>query len=115
MSGLVISLLLISVGASEIWLCWLGSQRRLRPNSLIGIRLGAIKASDESWYVAHESAAGIFGVGGGIAAACGAAVLLTGLDLVGTVVAVIGAIAVLVATSVAVIVALRSVKDMPDR
>jgi len=114
-TGLGVSLLLVLIGSAELWLCWLGSQRRLPPNALVGIRLSATRTSDEAWYVAHESAAGLFGLGGGVGATCGVAVLFTGLDLVGIAVAAIGAVALLAATSVATIVALRSVKDMPDQ
>ncbi len=102
------------IGASELWVCWLGSQRRLAPNRFVGIRLPVTRASDEAWYVAHEAAAGPLGIGGAIAAACGAAVLVTGLDLVGVVVAALGAVALLTATSVATVAAVRAARDLPD-
>ena len=102
------------IGAAELWVCWLGSQRRLAPNRIVGIRLSVTRASDEAWYVAHEAAAGPLGIGGAIAAACGAAVLVTGLDLVGVVVAALGAVALLTATSVATVAAVRAARELPD-
>ena len=47
-------------------------------------------------------------------AACGAAVLVTGLDLVGVAVAVLGVVALLTATSVATVAAVRAARELPD-
>ncbi len=115
MAGLIVGLVLVVMGLAELWVCWLGSQRRLPPNAAVGIRLPATRTSEEAWYVAHESAAGLLGLGGGIAATCGIAVLFTGFDVVGVAVAALGFVALLGATSLATVVALRSVKDIPDQ
>ena len=115
MSGLVVGLLLLLMGAAELWVCWLGSQRRLAPNGVVGIRLEATRSSEEALYTAHESAAAPLGIGGGIAAACGAAVLLTGLDVVGVGVAALGFVVLLSAVSVATVVALRAVRALPEQ
>ena len=112
--GLVVGVVLVIIGAAELWVCWLGSQRRLSPNKFVGIRLPVTRASDEAWYVAHEAAAGPLGIGGAIAAACGAAVLVAGLDLVGVAVAALGAVALLTATSVATVAAVRAARELPD-
>ncbi|CAB4914943.1 unannotated protein [freshwater metagenome] len=114
MAGLIVGVVLVAMGLAELWVCWLGSQRKLPPNALVGIRLPATRSSEEAWYVAHESAAGLLGLGGGIAATCGIAVLFTGLDVVGVAVAALGFVALLGATSVATVVAFRSVKDLTE-
>ena len=117
MDGVIVGLALVLGGAAELWLCWVGSQRRVRPNSWIGVRLPQTRRSDAAWYAAHEAAAGAFGLGGAIGAICGIGVFVNGLDVIGVGVAALGVVALLAGSSIATIFALRaasSVTDEPD-
>jgi hypothetical protein len=99
----------VVAGAALIWIAWVGSQRRLAPDAVVGIRLPAVRRSDDAWYAAHEAAAGAFGVGGGVACACGLATMTSGeLDLIGMVFVIIGLAALTTATAVATAMGLRA-------
>ncbi len=92
MSGLLVGAGLVLLGAALLWISWAGSQHRLPPNAVAGIRL----------------AAGPFGLGGGVACACGVATMFTGLDVIGIGLVVVGLAAVTTATGVATAVGLRA-------
>jgi uncharacterized membrane protein len=109
--GILVGLALTVAGALTVWLSWLGSQRRLPPNGVAGIRLPATRRSDEAWYAAHQAAAGPLGVGGGATAACGVGVLFTGLDVVGWALVVIALAALTTAIGLATAVALRAANE----
>jgi hypothetical protein len=109
--GILIGLALVVAGALTAWLAWLGSQRRLPPNGVAGIRLPATRRSDEAWYAAHEAAAGPLGVGGGATVACGLGVVFTGLDMIGWALVVIALAALTTAIGLATTVALRAAND----
>lgn len=111
MDGVVLGLALTIAGALAVWLSWLGSQRKLRPNGVVGIRLPATRRSDAAWYAAHQAAAGPFGVAGGVTAACGVAVVFTGLDLIGWVLVIVGVAALTTGVGVATAVALRAANE----
>jgi len=113
MSQLILGLVLVVVGAAELWVCWLGSQRRLPPNGWIGIRLPATRRSDAAWYAAHEAAAGPLGVAGGVGAFCGLGVLVAGGDTIGLAVAAVAAVALLAGPGVATVVGLRAAAAVP--
>lgn len=108
MARLAVALAALLLGALEVWLCWAGSQRRLPPGGLVGIRLPSIRRSDDAWYAAHEAAAAPFGLGGGIACTCGLGVLFIGLDVIGVALGIIAAVAVVVGAAVAVFAATRA-------
>ncbi|MHB1139339.1 MAG: SdpI family protein [Microthrixaceae bacterium] len=108
MPQLLVGLALLLFGAGELWLCWLGSQRRLPPNGVVGIRVPVTRRSDAAWYAAHEAAAGPLGVGGGVGAFCGLGVLVTGVDSIGLAVAAVGAVALLAGPSLATAVGVRA-------
>lgn len=94
MVRLLVSFAAMLLGGLEVWLCWVGSQRRLRPRHPLGIPLASVRRrSDAAWYAAHEAGAGPFGIGGGVAAACGMAILVNGLDVIGVGLAVVAAVA----------------------
>lgn len=114
MEGLIVGLALVSAGLSELWLAWIGSQRRLRPNSWVGIRLPQTRRSDQAWYAAHEAAAGAFGLGGAVGAICGIGVFVNGLDVIGAAVTMLGVVGLLASTSFATVAALRAAKAVPD-
>lgn len=78
--GVVVGGVLVLAGAALLWVAWRGSQRELRRNRFVGIRVRSTMRSDAAWYSAHEAAAGPLGVGGGIACAGGIGVLATGVD-----------------------------------
>jgi uncharacterized membrane protein len=107
-SGLLAGAGLVLLGAALLWIAWAGSQHRLAPNAVAGIRLPATRRSDEAWYAAHAAAAGPFGVGGGVACACGMATMFTGLDVIGVGLVVVGLAAATTATGVATAVGLRA-------
>jgi hypothetical protein len=108
-SGLLAGAALVLAGAALVWIAWLGSQRRLAPNAVVGIRLPATRRSDDAWYAAHEAAAGPFGVGGGVVCACGLATMFSGeLDVIALVLVIIGLAALTTATAVATVVGLRA-------
>jgi hypothetical protein len=113
MGGVIVGLALILAGAGELWLCWRGSQHRLAPGSWVGLPLRSARRDDEAWYVAHEAAAGPFGLCGGIAAVCGLGVLVNGLDVIGIVVAAVGAVTLVIGLAAAVAVARRAVAARP--
>ena len=106
MDGVVLGLALTIAGALAVWLSWLGSQRKLRPNGVVGIRLPATRRSDAAWYAAHQAAAGPFGVAGGVTAACGVAVVFTGWVLV-----IVGVAALTTGVGVATAAALRAANE----
>lgn len=107
--GLIVGALLVVSGAALLWVSWLGSQRRLRPNAFVGIRLPVTRRDEPSWYAAHEAAAGPLGVAGGVTAAGGLALLATGLeDTVGVVVALVTAAGALAGVLVAARAAVRA-------
>lgn len=109
MSGLIAGAALVLAGSALTWIAWLGSQRRLAPNAVAGIRLPATRRSDDAWYAAHEAAAGPLGVGGGVTCACGLAAMFSGeLDVIGLVLVVIGLAALTTATGIATVVGLRA-------
>ena len=114
MDGVVVGLALVVAGGAELWIAWIGSQRRLRPNSWVGIRLPQTRRSDAAWYAAHEAAAGAFGLGGGVAAVCGIGVFANGLDAIGVAVAALGLVALLAGTSVATVVAVRAASSVTE-
>jgi len=91
--ALLIGAALVLGGAMLLWVAWRGSQRRLSPSSLVGVRLPSTTSDDRSWYEAQQAAAGPLGLGGGVAAMLGLGVVATGLDTVGTVLAVVGLLA----------------------
>ena len=111
MDGILVGLVLVVAGAVTTWLAWLGSQRRLPPNAVAGIRLPATRRSDEAWYAAHQAAAGPLGVGGGATVACGLGVLFTGLDSIGWGLVIVGLAALTTAVGLATTVALRAAND----
>ena len=111
MDGILVGLVLVVAGAVTTWLAWLGSQRRLPPNALAGIRLPATRRSDEAWYAAHQAAAGPLGVGGGATVACGLGVLFTGLDSIGWGLVIVGLAALTTSMGLATAVALRAAND----
>lgn len=108
MDGVLLGLVLTAGGALTVWVSWLGSQRKLRPNALVGVRLPATRRSDAAWYAAHQAAAGPLGVAGGATAACGVGVLFTGLDLIGWVLVIVALAALTTGVGVATAVALRA-------
>ena len=108
MEGVILGLTLSIAGALTVWVSWLGSQRKLAPNGVVGLRLPATRRSDAAWYAAHQAAAGPLGVAGGAAVACGVGVLFTGLDVIGWVLAVIGLAALTTGVGVATAAALRA-------
>ncbi len=114
MSGLLAGLAAILVGGLLLWTCWLGSQRRLPRNRIVGIRLPSTLRSDEAWTTAHVAAAVPFGLGGGIVCTCGIGILVNGLDLIGIGLGVIALVALLGSTGWATVVALRAVRDLPS-
>ena len=114
MDGVLVGFALVLAGAAGLWVAWIGSQRRLPPNSWIGVRLPQTRRSDAAWYAAHEASAGPLGLGGGVAAFCGLGVLVTGLDTVGLAVAAIGVVGLLAGTSVATVAAVRAAGAVPD-
>lgn len=114
MTGLLVGLALIAVGAAELWLCWLGSQHRLAPSSWVGIRLPATRRSDAAWYAAHEAAAGPFGLAGGIAATCGVGLVVNGWDTVGAIVAAAGLVGLLGGTVWAVLAGVGAARAVPE-
>lgn len=111
MEGLLVGLGLVLVGAVTVWLAWLGSQCKLPPNAVAGIRVPATRRSDAAWYAAHQAAAGPLGVGGGATVACGLGVLFTGLDVIGWVLVIIALAALTTAVGLATTVALRAAND----
>lgn len=111
MSGLAVGALLLVAGGVTLWLAWAGSQRKLPPNSVAGIRLPATRRSPEAWYAAHQAAAGPLGVGGGATAACGLGVLFTGLDVIGWVLVVVGLAALTTSVGLATTVGLRAANE----
>ncbi len=111
MDGILIGLALVVAGALTAWLAWLGSQRRLPPNGVAGIRLPATRRSDEAWYAAHQAAAGPLGVGGGATVACGLGVVFTGLDTIGWALVIIALAALTTAVGLATTVALRAANE----
>ena len=102
------SLAAMLLGGLEVWLCWVGSQRRLRPRHPLGIPLASVRRSDAAWYAAHEAAAGPLGVGGGVAAVCGMAILVNGLDVIGVGLAVVAAVALVAGAVAAAVVGSRA-------
>lgn len=114
MEGLLLGLLFVLAGAVELWLAWLGSQRRLAPGSFVGVRLPATRRSDAAWYAAQEATAGPYGIGGGVGAVCGLALFVTGLDVIGVAVAAVAAVALLAGASGATVAALRAARGVPD-
>lgn len=108
MDGLVVGMLLVAAGAATVWLAWLGSQRKLPPNNVAGIRLPATRRSPEAWYAAHQAAAGPLGVGGGLTAACGLGVLFAGLDAIGWVLVIVALAALTTAIGLATTVGIRA-------
>jgi uncharacterized membrane protein len=107
-SGLLIGAALVLLGAALLWIAWAGSQHRLAPNAVVGIRLPATRRSEAAWYAAHDAAAGPFGLGGGVACACGVATMFTGFDVIGVVLVIVGLAAATTATGVATAVGLRA-------
>jgi hypothetical protein len=110
-TGVIVGLALVVAGALTVWLAWLGSQRKLPPNGVAGIRLPATRRSDDAWYAAHQAAAGPLGVGGGATAACGLGVLFAGLDTIGWVLVIIALAALTTAIGLATTVALRAANE----
>ncbi|MDQ2677863.1 MAG: hypothetical protein M3Y51_03895 [Actinomycetota bacterium] len=108
MARVLVALAAIVLGSLELWLCWAGSQRRLPAGGPLGIPLGSVRRSDEAWYAAHEAAAGAFGLGGGVAAICGMAVLVNGLDVIGVALSVVAAVALVAGAVAAAIVGSRA-------
>ena len=103
--GAAVGGVLILGGAALLWIAWLGSQRRLPRNRVAGIRTRATLRSDAAWIAAHETAAAPLGLGGALTALAGLAVLVSGLD------DVIGVAALVFAATVAlssVLVAARA-------
>ncbi len=111
MEGLLVGAALLLGGAALVWISWAGSQRALRPNGWVGLRLPSTRRSDDAWYAAHQAAAGPLGVGGGVLLAGGAGVLFTGFDLIGQVLALVSLAAALTAIGLGVAVALRAARD----
>ncbi len=111
MDSLTVGIAVMLGGAGLLWVSWAGSQRSLRPNALIGIRLPATRRSDDAWYATHRAAAGPFGVGGGITAVCGVGVLFTGFDVIGQVLTLVALAATLTATGVGTAVGIRAARD----
>ena len=108
MARVLVSIAAILLGGLELWLCWVGSQRRLRPGHPVGIPLRSVRRSDAAWYAAHEAAAGAYGLGGGVAAICGMAILVNGLDVIGVGLAVVAAVALVAGVVSASIVGSRA-------
>lgn len=108
MARVLVSLAAMLLGGLEVWLCWVGSQRRLRPRHPLGIPLASVRRSDAAWYAAHEAAAGPCGVGGGVAAACGMAILVNGFDVIGVGLALVAAVALVAGAAGAAIVGSRA-------
>lgn len=108
MEGVLVGLVLTIGGALTVWVAWLGSQRKLRPNGVVGIRLPATRRSESAWYAAHQAAAGPLGVAGGASAACGVGVVFTGLDVIGWVLVIVGLAALTTGVGLATAVALRA-------
>lgn len=110
--GVLVGLLLTVSGAGLCWIAWLGSQRRLPRNYWVGIRLPSTMADDESWALAHEEAAGALGIAGGIAATGGVGVLAVGLDdVVGTIVAGITMVGLLVSIVISAVLGSRAARS----
>ena len=108
MARLLVSFAAMALGLLEVWLCWVGSQRRLRTRHPLGIPLASVRRSDAAWYTAHEAAAGAYGLGGGVAAVCGMAILVNGLDVIGVGLAVVAAVALVAGAVGAAVVGSRA-------
>jgi hypothetical protein len=94
--ALLIGAALMCGGAALLWVAWRGSQRRLPPSSLVGVRLRSTTGDEQRWYAAHEAAAGPLGLGGAVGAMFGFGVVVTGLDTVGLVLASVALAALVV-------------------
>ena len=77
---IVLSLLLVLGGAAMILVAWLGSQRRLPLNAVVGIRTRTTMSSERAWYAAHRAAAGPLGFGGGVFVCGGIGLAVSGFD-----------------------------------
>jgi hypothetical protein len=108
--GIFAGFVLLAGGLALLWLSWQGSRRRLPPNGSVGIRTAWSRASDESWYVTHEAAAGPLGVGGATAALAGlGVVVLGGSTTLATVIGGLGVGGLLGGVVVGTVVARRAV------
>lgn len=105
---MIAGLALIVSGLALVWLAWVGSQRKLKPNFWVGIRTRATRSSDAAWYSAHETAAGPLGLSGGIAALLGVGVLTSGFDTFGMVATVLAVSILVIGLTVATIGGVRA-------
>jgi hypothetical protein len=110
MDALLIGAALMLGGAALLWVAWRGSQRRLPPNSLVGVRLPSTTGDERRWYAAQEAAAGPLGLGGGVAATFGLGVAVTGMDTVGTVLMVVSMVALVAGAAAGCIAGARSAR-----
>ncbi len=92
----MVGLALTLAGGTFLWLAWVGSQRPAARRA------------------ARQAAAGPLGVGGGVAATCGVAVVFTGVDAIGVALVVAALAALAVSAVVAMIAALRALRVSPD-
>ncbi len=92
----VVGSMWVGVGVGWLVLAWLGSQGRLRFESIWGIRSAWARRSPEVWAEAHRELAVGVGVGGGVTILGGLVILVAGLDdwigTVGFLVAVAGSV-----------------------
>jgi hypothetical protein len=94
----LVTVALVGSGAAMVWLAWLGSQGRLRP--------------DPTRRAVHQAAAGPIGVTGGVLVLAGVAVAVSGLDSrPGQVALAVGMLALVVGSLVTAVVARRARGD----
>lgn len=101
--GLLAGLALLVAGGVAMWVAWEGSQGRLRPGHPLGVRARSTLAGDDAWRAGHRAAAAPLGVGAGVVAGAGLAVLAVGTgDVIGWVVVGVGVLALVTAVALAV-------------
>ncbi len=110
MAALLIGAALMLGGSALLWVAWRGSQHRLPPNSPVGVRLPSTTGDDRRWHATQEAAAGPLGLGGGVAAMFGLGVAATGLDTVGTVMVILGVIALVAGVTTGYVAGSRSAR-----
>lgn len=112
MDALLIGAALVLGGAALLWVAWRGSQRRLPPNSVVGVRLPSTTGDERRWYAAQEAAAGPLGLGGGVAAMFGLGVMATGLDTVGVVLVAVASLSLVAGAAVGCVAGARSARRL---
>jgi hypothetical protein len=105
-AGLLVGGAIALTGVWFVWLAWQGSRGAISQPGVTRRR----SPDGSGWAKACEAAAGPIGVGGGVAAAGGLAVMATGLDTVGWIVSIGAIAAVGIAAVAGVVVGARAAR-----